>query len=253
MVLRHEGRMQMAGSRMPGKGKRSLWRWFLANRIVRSLAGIVFIIASLPVLYTILYAFPGPTPISTLMAARTIMLKPVDRQWVNLEQVSAYAMQSVIMSEDGQFCFHRGIDLGELKAVIDDALKGEKTRGASTIPMQTVKNLFLWPQRSMLRKAAEIPYAVFANTVWGKRRTLELYLNIAEFGEGIFGIEAASRHYFGRSAANLTLRQAALLATTLPNPAERNPAKPSKLHARLANRVENLARKSGAYIACLDG
>ncbi len=155
------------------------------------------------------------------------------------------------MSEDGQFCFHRGVDWGELNAVIDDALDGEKTRGASTLPMQVAKNLFLWPHRSLIRKVFEIPYALFADLVWSKRRMMEIYLNMAEWDEGIFGIEAASQHYFKRPASRLTRSQAALLTVTLPNPAKRNPAKPSRALSKLARVIERRANQSGAYVKCL--
>src|SRR5690606_21673986 len=135
-------------------------------------------------------------------------------------------LNSVIMSEDGQFCFHHGIDLGELKGVVDDALAGEATRGASTITMQTVKNLFLWSRPlASLRKLVELPLAVYVDAVLPKRRIMEIYLNIAEWAPGVYGIEAAAQHHFGVPAKKLTRRQAALLAVTLPNPYARNPAK----------------------------
>ena len=117
--------------------------------------------------------------------------------------------------------------------------------------MQTVRNLFLWLSRSYIRKGIEIPLALYADTVWGKRREMELYLNIAEWGPRIFGIEAAAQHYFGRSAADLTARQSALLASALPNPIDRNPARPSSLMKSLARTIEARARASGPYIVCL--
>jgi monofunctional biosynthetic peptidoglycan transglycosylase len=186
------------------------------------------------------------------MLARMFTGQSVDRRWIKLDDIASVVPQSVIMSEDGQFCSHRGVDWDELTAVIDDALDGEKTRGASTLPMQTVKNLFLWPQRSFIRKGFEIPYAIFADAVLPKHRIMEIYLNIAEWDEGIFGIEAASRHYFNRSASKLSRRQAALLTVTLPNPKKRNPAKPSRSLNRLAKIVEKRATQSGAYIKCLE-
>lgn len=227
-------------------------RRLFANRWVRLAVPLVLILLFLPVAFTLVYALPGTKPVSTLMVGRALIGQPVDRQWVALEEISPYVLQSVIMSEDGQFCSHYGVDLAELNAVIGDALEGEKPRGASTIPMQTVKNLFLWPQRSFIRKAFEIPYAIVADLVWSKKRLFEIYINIAEFDEGVFGIEAASRHYFNRSAAKLTRRQAALLTVSLPNPKERNPAKPTKSLNRLAQVIEKRAQRSGAYIKCLE-
>ena len=233
-------------------GKTTLRQRLFASRWFRTALALVLILLFLPVAFTLVYALPGTTPVSTLMAGRALTGKPVDRQWVGLEDVSPFVFQSVIMSEDGQFCSHYGIDLAELNAVIGDALEGEKPRGASTIPMQTVKNLFLWPQRSFIRKVFEIPYAVFADLVWSKKRLFEIYINIAEFDEGVFGIEAASRHYFNRPAAKLTRRQAALLTVSLPNPKERNPAKPTKSLSRLAGVIEKRCQRSGAYVKCLE-
>ena len=226
-------------------------RRLFANRFLRFGAGLAAFMVVLPLLLTLIYAIPGIKPVSTLMVGRAILGKPVERAWVYLDDVAPVLPQSVIMSEDGQFCFHRGVDWGELNAVIDDALDGEKTRGASTLPMQVAKNLFLWPHRSFVRKIFEIPYALFADLVWSKRRMMEIYLNMAEWDEGVFGIEAASRHYFNRSASRLTRSQAALLTVTLPNPAERNPAKPSRALSKLAKVIERRASQSGAYVKCL--
>lgn len=223
----------------------------LSNNLARRLIAIALILALLPVIFTFIYAISGTKPTSTLIMGRALLGKSVDRRWVNIEDVAPVLPQSVIMSEDGQFCFHHGVDWRELNAVIDNALEGEKTRGASTLPMQTVKNLFLWPHRSLVRKIFEVPYAIIADLVWSKRRMMEIYLNIAEWDEGIFGIEAASRHYFNKPASKLSRRQAALLTVSLPNPKGRNPAKPSKSLLRLARVVEKRARQSGAYIKCL--
>lgn len=226
-------------------------RLLFANRFLRFGARLAAFVLMLPLLLTLIYAIPVIKPVSTLMLGRTILGKPVERTWVNLDDIAPVLPQSVIMSEDGQFCFHRGVDWGELNAVIDDALDGEKTRGASTLPMQVAKNLFLWPHRSFIRKVFEIPYALFADLVWSKRRMMEIYLNMAEWDEGIFGVEAASQHYFKRPASRLTRSQAALLTVTLPNPAKRNPAKPSSALTKLAKLIERRASQSGAYVKCL--
>lgn len=228
------------------------WR-VRAARLLRLAIAVIALFALLPPALVLVYAVDGIRPVSTLMIGRTLMMKPVDRRWVPFSDISPLLAHSVLMSEDGQFCSHRGVDWRELNAVIDDALGGEPTRGASTLPMQTVKNLFLWPGRSYVRKAVEIPLAMFADLVWSKRRMMEIYLNIAEWDEGVFGAEAAARHYFGRSADRLSARQSALLAVTLPNPAARNPANPSARLSRLAGVVERRARKAGGYIGCLTG
>ena len=138
-----------------------------------------------------------------------------------------------------------------MNLVVDDLIEGERPRGASTIPMQTVKNLYLWSSRSYIRKGLEVPLALMVDAIWSKRRLLEIYLNIAEWGPGIFGIEAAARHHFKRSAKSLSRRQAALLAVTLPNPHLRNPRKPRRGMRRLARLVERRAKQSGAYIKCV--
>ena len=186
------------------------------------------------------------------MVARLVSGKTVVREWVSLDNINPVLVHSVMMSEDAKFCAHHGIDYAALNQVIDDALEGEKTRGASTLSMQTVKNLYLWHGRSYFRKILELPLALLTDYVWGKRRMIEIYLNIAEWGEGIFGIEAASQHYFKRSSKNLNARQSALLAVALPNPKWRNAAKASKNLRRLARKIEQRAYQSGAYIKCLE-
>ncbi len=212
----------------------------------------IAVMAALPVVLTVLYLPPFVHPVSTLMLKDLATLRGYDRQWVALGDIAPVLAHSVIMSEDGQFCSHRGVDLGELRGVISDALDGEATRGASTIPMQTVKNLFLWNGRSFVRKVVELPLAIYFDALVPKRRIMEIYLNIAEWGPNIYGIEAASQHYFGKPAKQLSRRQAALLAVTLPNPAARNPAKPGPGLRRLASVIERRASRAGAYVQCLD-
>lgn len=212
---------------------------------------VIFLIILAPLVLTLLYWPSSVHPVSTLMIAQRVSGQEIKRTWIPLENISPFVWQSVISSEDGQFCAHRGVDWKEINIVIDDALEGERVRGASTLPMQSVKNLFLWSSRSYVRKVLEVPLALLIDAVWGKKRTMEIYLNIAEWGPGIFGIEAAAQHHFGRSAKNLNRRQAALLAVTLPNPKLRNPKKPGKGMRRLARLVERRARASGAYVKCI--
>lgn len=214
---------------------------------------IVGVLAVLPIILTLVYVPGFVHPISTLMVKDLATFNGYDRRWVSIDDVAPVLAHSVIMSEDGQFCSHYGVDLGELKVVLDDALAGEASRGASTITMQTVKNLFLWHRPlGSLRKVVELPLAVYFDLVVSKRRIMEIYLNIAEWGPGIYGIEAAAQHHFGRSAKELSRRQAALLAVTLPNPIDRNPAKPSKGLRRLASIIERRAAKAGGYVGCLN-
>lgn len=219
-------------------------RW---HKLLLLLVGLVL----LPYLLIVLYMPSVIHPISTLMLRDLVLLHGYDRQWVSFDQISPNLVQSVMMSEDGQFCIHDGVDWVQMRGVVNDALEGESTRGASTIPMQTAKNLFLWNGRSFLRKAMELPLALAADFVWSKRRMMELYLNVAEWGPGIYGAEAAAQHHFGVSAAKLTRRQAALLAVSLPNPFERNAGKPGRGLKRLASLIERRAGRSGEYIKCL--
>ncbi|MCA1368894.1 monofunctional biosynthetic peptidoglycan transglycosylase [Bradyrhizobium sp. BRP14] len=215
---------------------------------------IVFIALSvllLPYALIVLYLLEFIHPISTLMLRDLILLRGYDRQWVEFDDIAPVLVQSVMMSEDGQFCSHGGVDWNQMRGVVENALDGEQTRGASTIPMQTVKNLFLWNGRSFVRKALELPLAIAADFVWSKRRMMEIYLNVAEWGDGIYGIEAAARHHFGVSAAKLSRRQAALLAVALPNPIDRNAGKPGRGLRRLASVIERRASRSGGYITCL--
>ncbi|MEQ8480061.1 MAG: monofunctional biosynthetic peptidoglycan transglycosylase [Hoeflea sp.] len=212
---------------------------------------MMVLVLALPYLLIPLYAWQEVRPVSTLMLAETLSGRSYDRQWVSFDGIAPVLVQSVMMSEDGQYCAHSGIDWEALNLVIDEALEGEATRGASTIPMQAAKNLFLVPSRSVVRKALEIPLAMWMDQLWTKRRLMEIYLNIAEWAPGVYGVEAASQAYFGVSASNLSSAQAALLAVTLPNPIKRNAANPSAGMRRLAGVIENRARQSGAYIKCL--
>jgi monofunctional biosynthetic peptidoglycan transglycosylase len=190
-------------------------------------------------------------PVSTLMLVRLVTFRGVERTYVPLSRISPKLIAAVITSEDAQFCRHHGVDWGALNEVINEADEDGPSRGASTITMQTAKNLFLWPQRSTIRKALEIPLALVLDRVWGKKRVLEVYLNIAEWGPGVFGAEAGSRRYFHKSAADLSQREASLLATALPNPLLRDPRRPKRRHAVLA--AINAGRVVGAegYLECV--
>ncbi|RNJ43368.1 monofunctional biosynthetic peptidoglycan transglycosylase [Mesorhizobium erdmanii] len=246
-IVDHETEKLDMATRSRGVNRRSLRRWVRRGLVVAA------VLALIPTMLTFLYLPSFVHPVSTLMLKDLATFSGYDRRWVSIDDVAPVLAHSVIMSEDGQFCFHRGVDLGELRGVVDDALAGEATRGASTITMQTVKNLFLWSRPlGSVRKVVELPLAVFFDAVMSKRRIMEIYLNIAEWGPGIYGIEAAAQHHFGIPAKQLSRRQAALLAVTLPNPIARNPAKPGPGLRRLANLIERRAGRSGAYVGCLE-
>ncbi len=190
-------------------------------------------------------------PTSTLMLARLATGRGYARDYVRLDAIAPVAVAAVITSEDAQFCRNDGVDWDALHQVIAASDEDGPARGASTITMQTAKNLFLWPGRSKLRKGIEIAVALGLGKLWSKPHTVEVYLNVAEWGDGIFGIEAAARHYFHRSAADLDAREAALLATALPNPILRDAAHPRPFQRRLAALLAARARGSAEWLDCL--
>ena len=224
------------------KGRRGflglLWR-----AVVYGVFAIVLIFAGVLALWSVV------PPVSMLMIGRSISGQQYERDYVRLDAIAPVLVASVITSEDGQFCHNGGVDWGELREVMDNP--DGPSRGASTITMQTAKNLFLWPGRSAIRKGIEIPVALVLGRVWSKAHTIEVYLNIAEWGDGIFGIEAASRRYFHKSARQLDASESALLATALPNPKERDPSSPSLLQRRLAARLAARTRGAINRVGCL--
>lgn len=216
---------------------------------LRIAALLVALAGAFPFVLIVVYAIVPPP--STLMIARWIAGAPVDRRWMPLEAISPELARAVIVSEDARFCFHYGVDTRELRIVLGELAEGEQTRGASTITMQTVKNLMLWPQRSYLRKAIEIPLALWMDLVLSKDRILEIYLNIAQWGPGVFGAEAAARHHFGKPASALTRSEAIRLAAALPSPGTRNPARPSRRYLAQVHRVERELARSRWVFSCL--
>jgi monofunctional glycosyltransferase len=226
-----------------------LLRWrTLMRRVLKIMAFLVVA----PLILTLIYALPFVRPISTLMLWDLVTLNGYSREWKSIEDISPNLKYSVIMSEDGKFCSHYGIDLGELRGVVEDAFEGESPRGASTITMQLAKNLFLWNGRSLLRKGLELPLAAYMDLVLSKRRIMEIYLNVAEWGPGgIYGIGAGARYHFKIDAASMSRRQAALLTVALPNPIVRKPAKPSRGLFNIARIVERRASAAGDYVGCI--
>ncbi|MGO3771260.1 MAG: monofunctional biosynthetic peptidoglycan transglycosylase, partial [Vreelandella alkaliphila] len=154
--------------------------------------------------------------------------EPIDiqRQWRSWDNLSSNAKLAVIAAEDQRFPQHRGFDLVELKRALKASLDGERLRGASTLSQQTAKNVFLWSGRSWARKGLEVWFTLLIEMLWSKQRILEVYLNVAEWDTGVFGLEAAAGHYFGASGSALTERQASLLAAILPSPRTRSASRP---------------------------
>lgn len=204
--------------------------------ILRWSWSILWKIALLWILLLLLTRFVPP-PTSAFMLQSSY---PVQQSWVAIDELPSYMPLAVVASEDQRFPNHFGVDFTAISNALEDYSDGEGLRGASTISQQTAKNLFLWPGRSLIRKGLEAGLAISLEAIWGKKRILEVYLNIAEFGKGIYGVEAASQHYFGRSARALTSNQAARLAVLLPNPQQRNP---NQLSAHLFERVQWIERQ----------
>jgi monofunctional glycosyltransferase len=217
---------------------------------IAAIAAVVILL--LPYLLTPIYIFVRP--VSTLMLWRSLTRARVERIWMPIDRISPELPLTVIVAEDGRFCSHIGVDLHELREAITQADDLSEARGGSTLTQQLAKNLFLWPGRSFVRKALEFPLALWINLVISKRRQLEIYLNIVEWGpNGTFGAEAASRYAFGKSAKDLDLREAALLAASLPNPRVRSARQPSPILGRIAGIYEVRSIASPQRDSCVRG
>ena len=187
------------------------------------------------------------------MAWQALSGREIQHEWVPLRQISPRLLQAVVVSEDARFCSHYGIDIAALEHAIRDAQArgGLNVRGGSTISMQVVKNLFLWQEKSLGRKGVELMLTPLMEFILPKHRILEIYLNIAEWGPGIFGVEAAAQYHFRRSAARLNAQQSALLAAALPNPIIRRAGRPGTRVQRQARRVFKRAVRPGRILSCL--
>ena len=222
------------------------------RRLVRNLIILAFAVLLIPYVIAPLYRFVDP--VSTPMLWRWVTGKRVVRIVVPLNRIAPALRLSVIIAEDGTFCRNRGIDLGAIREAMQQSDELGEVRGASTITQQTAKNLFLWEGRSFIRKALEFPLALWLNLVLPKRRVLEIYLNIAEWGpNGEFGAEAGARWAFGKSARDLTPAEAAELAAILPNPVRRSARIPSVLVRRLAALYERRSLEFSGLDACVRG
>ena len=222
----------------------------LPFRIVRAMIVVLLVLLLLPYVLTPLYLLVRP--ISTLMLWRSLTGARVERTYVPIDAIAPALPLAVIVAEDGRYCVHHGVDFAALREVMQEADDISEMRGGSTIAQQTAKNLFLWPGRSLVRKVLELPLALWIDLVLGKRRVLEIYLNIAEWGPaGEFGAEAASRSAFGKPARDLTGREAALLAAILPNPHRRNAARPGPGVRRLTGIYEARSRNSATLADCI--
>ncbi|MCK3656319.1 monofunctional biosynthetic peptidoglycan transglycosylase [Pasteurellaceae bacterium Macca] len=217
--------------------------WFGLSRLGIAVGSFYF---SLTLIFSLL-----PVPFSAYMVQKKLESlfhhEPyeINYHWVSLDRISWTMQMAVIAGEDQKFDSHFGIDLNAIEIALKrNAKSNKKPRGASTISQQTVKNLYLWHGTSWVRKSIEVPLTFLVETVWDKQRVLEVYLNIAEFGHGIFGVEAAARHYFHKSAKQLTLEESALLAASLPNPFLYQVKRPNhimrKRQAWILRQIQNL-------------
>ena len=206
---------------------------------VKFVAGVAGLFATLILLFSFL-----PPPINIYQLGEAWRLGGITKDWTSWDNIAPVMARSVVAAEDANFCNHWGFDI----AAIKDAVSDGSNRGASTISQQVVKNVLLWHGRSYIRKAMEAVLTPAVEFVWSKQRILEVYLNVAEFGEGIFGVQAAARHYFDVDAADLTASQAARLAAVLPDPKDRNPSGNSGFMKR-----RSAAIISGAETIAADG
>lgn len=212
------------------------WLWRMVFRGAVLMVALIFGVV-------VLFAGLNPPTTHTIWSEKQ-RLGAVDHVWVDVDEVAPVMLRSVVAAEDANFCLHWGFDMDAIRAAISEGAQ----RGGSTISQQVVKNVYLWQGRSYVRKALEAAITPAVEAVWSKRRILEVYLNIAEFDEGVFGVEAAARHYFGVGPEALSARQAALLAAVLPSPKKRSAARPSSFVDRRARAIA-----SGAATIAADG
>jgi monofunctional biosynthetic peptidoglycan transglycosylase len=237
----------MAGDR---SGLQALARWL--KRAVALAFRALIIVLLLPIPILAIYKFVSP-PVTPLMLIRVFEGESLRRNDRPLTLISDEMPLAVIAGEDNRFCQHWGVEIDDFREQVEISMRGGRARGASTITMQLAKNLFLWPSRSPVRKVLEIWLTPYLELILGKTRIMELYLNVVEFGPGIYGVEAAARAHFRKSAADLDAREAALLASVLPNPRRFNASAPSGYvldrAATLRNRMDQLGDD---VLDCLD-
>lgn len=226
------------------------WLWSVCKTACK-FGAIAFLAWFVTVLALITaFRFVDP-PQSMLMLTKRLSGEALQHEWVPLDKVALNLRRAVITSEDAKFCRHWGFDLGEIRS----ALRSTEGygRGASTITQQLAKNLFLWPGKSYVRKGLEVPLTLAIEGLWPKRRILEVYLNFAEWGPGVFGAEAASQYYYNKPVADVSEREAALLAISLPNPIARDASDPGPKVARRAATLQNRMRVQGVSYCALSG
>ena len=207
------------------------------SRLGRLLGLILLVLIAVPVVGVLLFAVVPPTP-TILMLQQAAKGQGLDYRWRGLNDISPHLVNAAIAAEDARFCSHHGFDMEAIEKALDHNAEGGRIRGGSTISQQTAKNVFLWPSRDWIRKGLEAGYTVMIETVWSKRRIMEVYLNVVEWAPGVYGAQAASRHWFGKDADELTPREAARLAAILPAPRRYKAASPGPYVRRRASRIQ---------------
>ncbi len=221
----------------------------LLFKILIWIRNIILFFFVLSLFFVVLYRFVPVyyTPLMFIRAYEQIKSNQpvrINHHWVPLDSgISQHLVQAVVASEDNLFLVHNGFDFDQIKISRENSKKGKKLRGASTISQQTAKNVFLWPGRSYLRKGLEVYFTVLIEFVWGKERIMEVYLNSIEMGPGIYGAEAVARAHFNKSAVDLSVREAALIAVSLPNPRVLNSGKPSPYMLKRQGKIISLMGK----------
>lgn len=221
--------------------------------LVRNILVALFILlVAGPILSVVVYRFVPP-PATPLMVIRLAEGKGWNHRWRPIDEVSPALPRALIAAEDARFCDHHGFDLDALQKAYENNEKGKKIRGGSTISQQTAKNVFLWPGRSYVRKGLEAYFTVLIETIWGKKRIMEVYLNSIEYGPGIYGAEAASRAYFKVGADRLTPSQAARLAAILPSPLKWKAVNPGRYVKKRSSRIGKASGvvRRGGLAACV--
>lgn len=217
--------------------------------IVRIALIALAVVVVTPIALMVAYRFVDPPAMPILRAH--LAGRQVTQDWTPLADINPRVTRAVIMAEDARFCLHHGVDWAQLKASIREARGGGAPRGASTITMQTVKTLFLWPQRDYVRKAVEVPLSLIMDLVLPKRRILEIYLNVAQWGPAQYGVEAGSQYAFGRATTALSNRQALALATVLPAPSVRRANTPTRRQQAVMNHVSRELASAPWVFSCL--
>ncbi len=226
------------------------------RRFIRSVFRLVLRVAALAavlsIVWVIAYRFVEP-PVTWPMARDLLAGRKIEKSWVPLTVMAKSLPRAVIGAEDANFCAHYGFDFEAIRKAAAANEKGRRLRGGSTISQQTAKNVFLWPGRSWVRKGLEAWFTGLIELFWGKPRIMEVYLNVAEMGPGIYGVGAAADHYFGRTVDHITPAQAGRLAAILPQPIKRSVTAPSKSTRRYARRIERRVRvvRDAGIDACL--